>query len=202
MILTSGLSDPTTYLYTLPEGVVFVMIGLFVLGIIGAILYMRESRSCPSCGQRSTATVLERKMVEAFQIHFHEGEPPASDAIRSTFASKLDLDENDIFVSGRYHYSWNGTAARVALPKDVLPKKFMSERDPTIWGPEGTGPARGWCARMAQAQERMERRRKRLETTFSELWRPTKKGDAALIRLECKRCKHTWTQLRTYEKGA
>lgn len=159
-------------------------------------MYIRESRRCPSCGRRSTAKVLERKMVDAFQIHFHDGESPASDAIRSTFASKLDLDENDVFVSGKYDSSWNGTVARVVLPKYVLPKKFMSVRDPTIWGPEGTGPALGWCARMAQAQERSERRGKHLERTFSELWRPTKEGDAALIRFGCKRCEHTWTQLR------
>ncbi len=182
------------------------MLGLFVFGVIGAILYGLESRRCPSCGQGGffPRKLLGKEGVDAFEIRFQEGEAPSSHAIRSTFAAKLDLDENDVFVDTMKN-RWTRTTARVArvaLPKNALPIKVIPERAPTIWGPEGTGPARGWWARMAQAQERTERRLKHLERTFSELWSPKKVGDAAdLVRWECKACEHTWTELRVYSAG-
>jgi hypothetical protein len=173
----------------LPPSLVVV---LFFLSLPAIILFASQaSPSCPSCGRRFAAKVLETKEGEALRIRFHEGEPPASDAIRSAYASKLDLDENEVFVQ-----MTDANTARITLPKDALRKVFTSETDSTIWGPEGTGPARGWCTRMAQAQERAERRKKHLERTFSELWRPTKEGDATLIRFGCKSCEHTWTSLR------
>ena len=169
------------------------IIGSFFLLSTGIILAVWiQSSTCPSCAQRFAVKVLERKAVDAFNIHFHEGELPASDAIRSTFTSKLHLEESDVSVETLK----NGTAARVVLPKNVLSKKLISERDPTIWGPDGTGPARGWCTRIALAQEREERRKKHFDRTFSELWRPTWAGDASLIRFACKKCEHTWTRLR------
>ena len=136
---------------------------------------------------------MQEEKVDVFKIRFQKGETPSSDAVRSAFAMKLDLDENVVFVQMRR----DGTGAGVVLPKDVLSKKFLSERDRSIWGPEGTGPARGWCERMAEAKELAEGRREYNKRTWSELWTPTKVGfDAAWITFRCKKCEHTWIELQ------